>query len=44
VGISLNSTDNKPTGAALEGKMETSDLIWMKGSYHRVRNDQSGYK
>jgi len=27
VGISLNSTDNKPTAAALEGKMETSDLI-----------------
>ena len=44
VGISLNSTDNKPTAAALEGKMETSDLIWMKVSYRRVRNDQSGYK
>ena len=27
VGISLNSTDNKPTASALEGKMETSDLI-----------------
>ena len=27
VGISLNSTDNKPTAAALQGKMETSDLI-----------------
>ena len=27
VGTSLNSTDNKPTAAALEGKMETSDLI-----------------
>ena len=27
VGISLNSTDNKPTAAALEGEMETSDLI-----------------
>ena len=27
VRISLNSTDNKPTAAALKGKMETSDLI-----------------
>jgi len=44
VRISLNSTGNKPTAAALEGKMETSDLIWMKVSYRRVRNDQSGYK
>ena len=27
VGILLNSTDNKPTASALEGKMETGDLI-----------------
>ena len=27
VRISLNSTGNKPTAAAWEGKMETSDLI-----------------
>ena len=27
VRISLNSTDNKTTASALEGKMETSDLI-----------------
>jgi len=27
VRISLNSTDNKPTATASEGKMETSDLI-----------------